>query len=327
MGKVRRLIYLATRTDFPRRLGAAILFAVGVVSAVFGILNWHLSWGYAAALLAFTALIGAVVVLRQLEEPVVPVDDVLLDPIVSGTRMRLRCPCDEHLTTSAKELAGHYFDARLNIDPAVYDQLHLKNRLILCCLTTRGGDVLGYFDAIPLDDAFGEAFFRGYLDETQITHEVVLSRERMRSCKYLYLAGIAVWNSNTPEGKRNARILVWAYLRYLEKYYAAAAPLAFAVATTKAGEVLAERIGMTLHREVHNANAKYKMYSSRLTRENLEAALSLVRDCSDSCMLDWQVDRPGETKSRLRASGRKRTKAGLQLTTRSASETKKRESQ
>ena len=288
MGKVGRIVQLARHKEFPVRLGGLLVLVLSVASATFGILNWHLQWTYAIGLLTLTTAIAAVVILRRIDEPLISTDDVLPDLASGATRAKLHCPCDSNLRNRAKKLGSFHFDSRMNIDSSIYDQLAQKNPLMLACLTDRKGELLGYFDAIPLEETFAKMFLKGIVDETKIVDDVVLPIQKMGTCKYLYITGLAVTNSKTPAGKMNGRILIWASLRYLKKYYARARPLAFAITTTKEGERLAERVGMTLDREEHSSSCRYKLYSMRLTPEAIDDVLSIVPDRTSSCVLQWQ---------------------------------------
>lgn len=288
MGKVGRIVQLARRGDFSIRLGGIVVGTIGIFSAAFGILDWHLKWSYAAVLLAATTIVAAIAILRNSDEPVLSVDDALPNLNAGATRTKLNCPCDSNLRNRAKELAGQYFNSRMNIDPAVYDRIFQKNPLLLACLTDRSGELLGYFDAIPLEESFAKMFLKGLFDETKIYEDCVLPPDKMASCRYLYLAGIAAANARTPAGKANGRILIWAYLRYLKKFYGRSRPLVFAIATTKEGEALAERVGMMLERTEHSASTRYKLYSMQLTPDVIEEIMSLIPNRSSSCVLDWQ---------------------------------------
>jgi hypothetical protein len=287
MGKVSRIVQLARHEEFPIKLGGLLVLVLGVISAGFGILDWHLQWTYGIGLLAITTAVAAIAILRKIDEPIISTE-VVPDLAAGATRAKFHCPCDSNLRNRAKKLGSFHFDSRMNIESSVYDQLAKKNPLMLACLTDGKGELLGYFDAIPLEDAFAKMFLKGLFDETKIADEVVLPAQKMATCKYLYITGIAVANSTTPAGKMNGRILIWASLRYLKKYYGRSRPLAFAIATTKEGERLAELVGMSLDREEHSSTCRYKLYSMRLTSEAIDNVLSIVPDRASSCVLQWQ---------------------------------------
>jgi hypothetical protein len=288
MGKVRRLGNLLRRKDFLAHLGGTLVAILGIVSAVFGITGWHLDWSYFAVLGVLVTSAVAFLAHRQTEEPLLSVDDIAIEDTAISKPMRVHCPCTRSLADSAKQLANHYFGSVMNIDPNTYEQLRAKNRFILACLTTRSGDLLGYFDAIPLEEHFAQSFLKGDVTEAQLTHEVVLSPEEMPSCKYLYLAGIAVWKARTPAGGRSTRVLVWALLGYLEKFYGKSEPFAFAVTTTKPGEELARRFGMNLEADTYSGIERFKLFSTVLSSEGLRKRISVVDDCGALCTLDWE---------------------------------------
>jgi hypothetical protein len=182
----------------------------------------------------------------------------------------------------------HCYVASVTIEPEIYEQLRVKNPYILACLTDRRGKFLGYFDAIPLEASFANAFLKGTVTEAQITHEDVLRPEKMHLCKYLFIAGLAVAESTSYAGKRNANILVWALLRYLAHFYSTAKPVCFAVAATKEGDHLLQRFNVSLRSEAITRADRYRLYSIELNREQITNRLGYLPDWQLLCTLDWK---------------------------------------
>jgi hypothetical protein len=158
----------------------------------------------------------------------------------------------------------------------------------MACLTDLRGEFMGYFDAIPLVDSFARTFIRGDVTEAQITHEDVLSAEDMSACRYLFLSGIAVWNPDTFSGRRSASILVWAFLRYLEHFYADAGPLIIAIASTSPGDKLLRRFKFDLESDPTSRADKYRLYSIQLTEKGVARRRACLPDWSKLCRLDWE---------------------------------------
>jgi len=287
MGKVRRVIALIRRKEYLFGLAATFAAFLGVVSALLSITGMQPRAGIALAIIVI-ALAGAVLLhYRRLVIPQVAVDDVLSSDNVEAQLTYLRCPCDLRLSNEAKALARHCYATSVTIGPDLYEQLRVKNPYILACLTNLRGEFLGYFDAIPLRDAFAEMFLKGAITESNITHEDVLSPDEMHRCNYLFIAGLAVNNPNTHAGRRNANVLVWALLKYLSHFYGATRPLCFAVAATKEGGYLMQRFGIALRSEAAQRVDKYNLYSLALTREEINKRLDYLPDWQLLCQLDW----------------------------------------
>jgi hypothetical protein len=299
MGKVRQLMALAQRRQFYIRLGATFAAITGIASAILGIVGWQLGL-IEALLLAFgVLLVSGIANFRLLIAPQVVVDDILAQDIDDSRPTRIHCPVDLKLASKAISLARDCFAASVSIEPSAYEQLRVKNPYILGCLTDHDGEFLGYFDAIPIREEFARPFLQGFVTEAQITHEDVLAPKELASCRYLFIAGIAVCDPETHAGRRNASILVWALLKYLERFYRSAKPLAFAVAATKSGDDLLRRFKLPLQGDAASRADKYKLYSIQITSEEIARRLACLPDWSKLCVLDWQPE------SRAHKSGKK----------------------
>jgi hypothetical protein len=294
MGKARQLMALAQRREFYVRLGATFAAIIGVAAAILGIIGWQLGL-IQALLFSLGALLAAGITnFRWLIAPQVAVDDILAQDIDDSRPTRLHCPVDLRLASKAIDLARYCFAASVSIQPSAYEQLRVKNSCILGCLTDHDGEFLGYFDAIPLREEFARAFLLGLVTETQITHEDVLGPKELASCRYLFIAGLAVCNPETHAGRRNASILVWALLKYLEWFYRSARPLTFAVAATKTGDDLLRRFKLPLKSDAASRADRYKLYSIQLTPEEIARRLACLPDWSKLCLLDWQPSSRGQ---------------------------------
>jgi hypothetical protein len=294
MGKATQLMALAQRREFYIRLGATLAAILGIASAILGIMGWHLGLVEGILLTLGTLLVAGITNFRSLIAPQVAVDDILARDIDDSRPTRIHCPVDLKLASKATNLARYCFAASVSIEPSTYEQLRVKNPYILGCLTDHDGEFLGYFDAIPLREEFAHAFLQGLVTETQITHEDVLAPKELASCRYLFIAGLAVCNPETHAGRRNASILVWALLKYLERFYRSARPLSFAVAATKTGDDLLRRFKLPLQSDAASRTDGYNLYSIQLTSEEIARRLACLPDWSKLCLLDWQPNSRGE---------------------------------
>lgn len=287
MGKARQLAALIRRKDFLLRVGAILAITLGFASAALDIAGWHLNHGFAFGFLVIALVYAGLIARRESVPQLLSVPDILERDFDEDAKTRVVCPCDLRLSAQAKELAHDCFMGNSTIAPDVFEQLRVKNPFILACLVDGTGELLGYFDVIPLRETFARAFLTGLVGEEQMTHEDVLSPGAMRSCEYLYLSGIAVKNAATYTGRRNANIMVWAYLRYLEHFYSSSNATAFAVAVTKAGGDLLRRF--RLHQEAGAASRKdkYRLYSIAMSREEIEKRIDCLPDWSCLCALPW----------------------------------------
>jgi hypothetical protein len=298
MAKVRWLTALAQRKEFFQRAGATFLVIVGMVSATVGITGYR-PHPFVIILLAVLALIiSAAINFRRWILPQVVVDDILGWDIDAGFHAVVHCPCDRKLAAEAGRLAKNCFSTTFTIPSDIYEQLRAKNPYILACMTNNNGEFLAYFDAIPVTQSFAELFLRGTITEEQITHEDVLAPDMMKSCKHLFIAGLAVWHPDTHTGRRNASMLAWAALKYIDKFYGSSRPATFAVASTGTGEALLKRFKLELACAASARKDKYNLYSLVATREEIARRLAHMPDWSGLCRLGWSRSRSAPSNGR-----------------------------
>jgi hypothetical protein len=287
MAKIRWLTALAQRKEFFLRAGTTFVFTLGILSAAIGITGYRPPiWIIAGVVIAILAL----AIFLQYEHwrvPQVSVEAVLPSEIAAGFYATAHCPCDRGLAMEAGRLAQKCFASTFTIPSPLYEQLRAKNPNILVCLTDNNGAFLGYLDAIPVKESFALPFLQGTITEEQITHDDVLAPAEARSCKYLFIAGLAVWHPETPAGRRSASILAWAALRFLERFYAASQPNTFAVASTGTGEALLKRFDLGIQCPASGRRDHYNLYSVRLTADEIRRRLAYLPDWSGLCRLTW----------------------------------------
>jgi hypothetical protein len=292
MAKARWLTALVQRKEFFLRAGATFGAISGMISAAVGITGYHPNL-ILIVLLAMGALTLSVTIhFRYWILPQVMVDDIIGSDIDAGFYTTVHCPCDGKLAMEAGRLAKKCFSTTFTISSEVYEQLRAKNSYILACMTDNNGQFLGYFDAIPVKESFAELFLRGTITEEQITHEDVLSPDKMKTCKYLFIAGLAVWHPDAHAGRRSASMLAWAALKYAERFYGSSEPLTFAVASTRTGEALLKRFKLRLGCAASARKDKYNLYSVVATRQEIAQRLAYMPDWSGLCRLGWAKSPP-----------------------------------
>lgn len=290
MGKARRLITLALRRRlFLPILGTSVAI-VGSVSAALGIIDVHFGVLGAAILAVVILALSGIFHFRGLAMPQVAVDDIIAPNEDSYSPLTLHCPCDIKLAYEASRLAEDCYSGTTTIESTIFEQLRVKNPLVLSCLTDRHGHFVGYFDVIPLYEAFAQSLVQGRLTESQISHEDVLPPEQMKSCKYLFISGIAVREPNTYAGRRSANILVWALLRYLERHYGQSNALVFALAATPEGDELLQRFKLRPAPGNAGRTDRYKLYSIKLRQSEIAQRLACLPNWERLCELPWAED-------------------------------------
>jgi hypothetical protein len=287
MAKAGWLTILVQRREFLLRFGATVVAILGVVSAALGIADVHFNAGGLLVLVGATFAISFFFNAKFLISPQLIVGDLILSEVHDDFFVTVHCPCDRKLADEAKRLAGQCFATTFTIAPEIYEQLRVKNPYILACMTDGRGTFLGYFDVIPVKEAFAAPLIKGTITEASITHEDVLAPDEMGACEYLFLAGFAVRNPDTYAGKLNANVMAWASVKYLERFYGSGRPFAFAVAATKAGDQFLRKFRLNLEASGVERLDKNNLYSIVMTRKEILLRLSWMLDWSGLCRLDW----------------------------------------
>lgn len=289
MGKASFVKRLLQRRDFAVSFWATFLALLALPSALLGIMGMHVSVLSTAWLVLFALSLSMIINRRLWRKRHLVVKDIFPSKVGTG-RATLRCPCDLKLADEAKRLAQYWYPTD-TIAPDRFEQLRVKNPNILVCLVGERGDLLGYFDVIPLKESFAQQFLRGTITESQVTHEDVFASSELAQCKHVFLSGLAVWDPESYVDRRNANILVWGLLKYLDHFYGANERLAFASAATEEGEELLQKFEFYISSEADVRVDKRRMYETRLSREEINKRLAWLPDFSLLCSLDWAPTR------------------------------------
>ena len=286
MGKVGLIKRLIRRKEFMPSFWGTFIAVLALPSAMLTILGMHFSIPLTSGLVLFALLFSAIINRHKWKKPHLPVQYIVPSDIGLLGRMSLHCPCDSRLADEAKRLA-HYWYPTETISPDRFEQLRVKNRNILVCLTGASGELLGYFDVIPLTESFAHYFLRGIITESEITHEDILADHEMQSCRHVFISGLAVWDPENYADRQNASILVWGLLKYLNHFYSAAQPIALASAATKEGEDLLKKFRLEVGCPAAGRVDKRNMYTGIISREEISKRLACLPDWSLLCSLDW----------------------------------------
>lgn len=286
MGKAGPIKKIVRRKEFMIGFWGTFIAVLALPSAVLTFLGTHFSVGLTVSLILFALSLSAVVNRYRWKTRHLPVEDIVPDDIEVVSRTSLCCPCDLKLANQVGRLAQYYYGGT-SISPVHYEPLRVKNPYILACLLGSRGDFLGYFDVIPLKESFATLFLQGRVTEKDMTHEDIFAPQEMVLCRHVYISGVAVCDPDTHTGRRNAHILVWALLKYIDYFYSEAKPFAFASAVTKDGEKLLRSFKLQVVNEADKRADGHTMYGLQLSHDEITKRLTCLVDWSLLCSLGW----------------------------------------
>jgi hypothetical protein len=122
----------------------------------------------------------------------------------------------------------------------------------------------------------------------------------MKSCKYIFISGIAAREPNAYSGRRSASILVWALLRYLDRYYGRSNALVFALAATPEGDELLQRFKLRPAPGAPVRLDRYKLYSILLSQDEIARRVACLPNWEQLCELPWTENRGRQRNVRAR---------------------------
>jgi hypothetical protein len=179
-----------------------------------------------------------------------------------------------------------------------YEQWLLINPNIFVCLFGHDRRVLGYFDVFPLRGDFMNLLVEGRVGERDIRREHILRPRQASSASDLYLGGIAVAEPTAHAGKRNATMLLWALLNYMETFYTGNGSRSlYAEAATPEGEGLLQKFRFELVGSAKGRKDPHPLYRARLNSDHLDLARRVIPDFSNAVVTGWKPHR-----SRLRVT-------------------------
>jgi len=171
------------------------------------------------------------------------------------------------------------------------------------------GEVLGYFDILPLKASFFDAFIAGKVEEKQISHENILASKSARRCRRLYLAGIAAKDTEIF-WRRHVSILVWGILKFVDHFYLRDRPIElYALAATPPGEHILQKFNFELASRASERKDGYNLYRLVVSKDGLEKVIRSTRNWDGSCELGWSPKHP-VTPARARLTSKSRIGAG-----------------
>jgi len=276
------------RKEFLKDWGVSFAASVGTVSGFFAFMPVSLTLARSSIIFACCLVASGLFAHRRSPKHQFPPDEAT--PVGTNTRCRLVCPADRGLAEQASHLAHEIF-GNLGIIPTErYESWLVKNPNILACLVNSSGEVVGYFDVLPLRSDFMEGFIRGTLTELDIRHEDILPPQHARRCKRLYIAGIVVRDSGSYTARRHAKHLMWGLLQYLDHFYGAPSERhVYASGGTKEGRQILQRFGFQLVQEASVRRDKQALYVVSMSNpETVENVAADVGNWAEACRLSWQ---------------------------------------
>jgi hypothetical protein len=285
---LKRLRFLLSKSFFVS-WGIAFAFLMGVFSSLAQLLpDFRLSLRLSFALIGVSAGIGTVYAFRKNRPVHLSADDLLPDTLSLGPALSLECSSDRNAIAQVLDLAKEVYPGFTPPTLERYQQFVSVNPTILVCLFNSTREVIGYFDVYPLRADFCDLLVNGSRGELDVRKDHILSPKDAWLAKRLYLAGLATKDAATIHGKRNATILFWGLIKYLQRFYGAPSDRElFAEGVTESGRVILRKLGFSFESPATGRKDPYPLFKASLTSEMIGKAITAVPDFSNTCRLRW----------------------------------------
>jgi hypothetical protein len=297
MGEIRGARRMKVHWNFLQEWMVSFAALVGIMSGFFAFIpGVSLTFVRACAIFISCLAVSGVFAWYRTKVRQFPIEELN----TSNTKVycRLHCPAPPNLVDEANALAHEAFGRIGSITRDRYETWRLANPNILACLVDSEGELVGYFDILPLRSEFMERFIRGDVTESDIHHNDILPPKHARQCRRLYLAGIVVRDPHTFAARRHARHLLWALAKYLEHFYGASLERhIFALGSTPEGKHLLQRFNFRMVQGGSKRRDQQSLYVASLNdAEMLRQVDADIGNWSQACQLSWE--KPAEAGAR-----------------------------
>ncbi len=227
------------------------------------------------------------------------------DAVVVKKLGRLCFPCDKSHASQANAMAKRFYGAEA-IPLATYELWRKTNPNILVCLTSTNNEVVGYFDVLPLKSPAMDMFIQGRIVEGDFQADDLYSPAEAADCDQLYLAGITVNEPGRQSDSRNASVLIWALVKYLQYFHPATAKTRdlYALASTLQGEGLIRAFdGFDVVTPASVRTDGHDLYRFRYSADQLDEALTMLPGWGARVPIPWEA-RPASLPAVSKTPGR-----------------------
>lgn len=174
------------------------------------------------------------------------------------------------------------------VPPEIAEQWRLKNDVAFVDIVNNQGELCACFGLLALEKSFLKLFLDGNVKDTQLRGDDVCTYKDSRHASWLYISGVVVRDANAIIGGKRAKVMIWAMLDYVLRYYGLRKKRTlFAVAVNDQSNRLLKRLGFTLAGNKNGRADKCNLYTYELTRLSWQSLLDRVGDHSKLCNMKF----------------------------------------
>ncbi len=205
--------------------------------------------------------------------------DTFIDEL-SNENNYLASPCTLESLREADEMTKPYFGKGF-IPSDRIEQWRLKNEKGFVQITNPVGQLCACFVIVGLERSFFDQFIAGRVTEHEIDSKVILSFEDTKKQDRIYISGVVVRDPGGFAGSKRTRVMIWAMLEYIKKFYGFRKTRTFyALGLTKESERLVQRMEFNICCDKESRRDNSNLYRIDITKEKWWELLRKIGDLS-----------------------------------------------
>ena len=215
--------------------------------------------------------------------------DTFIDELSDEPAYQAAYCTTEQLREACDMTKQHYGNEYVPADVA--EQWRLKNPQGFVSIINTAGELCACFGLLALSPSFTDVFYRGQCMDTTLRAADILNPDEAKRSTRLYLSGIIVRDAGTHRGHKQAKVMLWAIMRFYRDCFGLRRERTFfGLAVTPESERLLKTLKFNLASERATRLDGGNLYELKMTKLAWERVAQRVGDLSGMCTVDWTVD-------------------------------------
>lgn len=207
--------------------------------------------------------------------------------------------CTAASLREADELTQPYYGDQY-VPPSVAEEWRAANQFGFVHLTNAKGEMCSSFSVLGLEASFLNQFIKGRVTDTQIRGGDILSFDRTKQSKHVYIGGVVVRGPESMVGHKRTAAMLWAMTEYFRLLLGPRKTrTVYALSVNKSSENLLTRLGFTNVSPI-SGGKDHKLFSLRMDAETRKAIATMVGDCAAYCVCDFASAKQGTSTTKKR---------------------------
>jgi hypothetical protein len=272
------------------------MVAMAVLGTLATLGNVHVPLASALLIGVTFLILGAVVAYLRGRFKLIP--DGITDEMSTEQHYTCRFCSSDHFH-EACDWTRHYYGASY-VEFNRAEQWRVRAPDSFLEIVNAEGELCAAFGVLALEGSFMTQFIAGKVTDAQVDANCILTKEKARKSDRLYISGVIVREPHTHRGRKRARVMVWAMLRYVTQVYGfRKSRILYALAVTEESELLLKSLGFNMVCKGNAREDRHDLYSLKLGKQCCEELLARTGDYTKMCDCSFAAhNEPQQKKAR-----------------------------